>query len=97
MSVSRTLHLLRPPSSVLASSYQLSPMLPEQRRYLSSTHLRGDDREVPTNLLSTQQPEAEAIKTAEIAEMNTVAVIVWRDSNFNGPTGFLMSVVPQTK
>lgn len=51
----------------------------------------------PTNLFSTQQPEAEAIKTTEIASMDTVAVIVWRDSNFNGPTGFLMSVVPQTK
>lgn len=51
----------------------------------------------PTNLFSAQQPEAEAIKTTEIASMDTVAVIVWRDSNFNGPTGFLMSVVPQTK
>jgi len=56
----------------------------------------------PTNLCSTQQPEAEAIKRqgepGEIAaEMDTAAAMVWRDGNFNGPTGFLMSVVPQTK
>lgn len=29
--------------------------------------------------------------------MDMVAAMVWRDGNFNGPTGFLMSVVPQTK
>ena len=34
----------------------------------------------------------------EIAtEMDTEASAVWWDATVNGPTGFLMSVVPQTK
>lgn len=51
----------------------------------------------PNNL--KQRPlKSRASRDSEIAaEMDTVAAMVWRDSNFNGPTGFLMSVVPQTK
>lgn len=30
-------------------------------------------------------------------EINMAVAAFWRDGNVNGPTGFLMSVVPQTK
>ena len=34
---------------------------------------------------------------AGLEEIDMAAAVFWRDGNVNGPTGFLMSVVPQTK
>ena len=33
----------------------------------------------------------------EAGEINMAVAAFWRDANVNGPTGFLMTVVPQTK
>lgn len=60
--------------------------------------MMGSPIQMPQILAMKQNLKPTSLRGADMAaEMNTAAAMVWRDANFNGPTGFLMSVLPQTK